>query len=90
MDDWTDGQRMDDGTDDGTHGFRGGFISHPDFLYYIGCSLLGCILVLLFALHFLWMGSHPCFFIYRVFLLSFFFNFLKRNADVGLPGWSSS
>ncbi len=44
------------------------------------CSLLGCVLVLLFALHFLLMGSHPCFFIYRVFLLSFFFNFLKRNA----------
>ncbi len=31
MDDRTDGQR----TDDGTHGFRGGFISHPDVLYYI-------------------------------------------------------
>ncbi len=28
MDDRTDGQR----TDDGTHGFRGGFISHPDVL----------------------------------------------------------
>jgi hypothetical protein len=27
---------MDDKTDDGTHGFRGGFISHPDILYYIG------------------------------------------------------
>jgi len=26
----TDGQRTDDRTDDGTHGFRGGFISHPD------------------------------------------------------------
>jgi hypothetical protein len=39
MDDRTDGQRMDDGTDDGTHGFRGGFISHPDVLYYIGCLL---------------------------------------------------
>ncbi len=36
MDDQTDGQRMDDGTDDGTHRFRGGFISHPDVLYYIG------------------------------------------------------
>jgi hypothetical protein len=36
MDDRTDGQRMDDGTDDETHGFRGGFISHPDVLYYIG------------------------------------------------------
>jgi hypothetical protein len=34
MDDRTDGQR-DDGTDDGTHGFRGGFISHPDVFYYI-------------------------------------------------------
>jgi hypothetical protein len=31
MDDRTDGQR-DDGTDDGTHGFRGGFISYPDVL----------------------------------------------------------
>ncbi len=40
MDDRTDGQRMDDGTDDGTHGFRGGFISHPDVLYYIGLSLM--------------------------------------------------
>jgi len=30
MDDRTDGQRTDDGTDDRTHGFRGGFISHPD------------------------------------------------------------
>jgi len=29
------------------------------------------------------MGSRPCFFIYRVFLLSFFFNFLKRNAGGG-------
>jgi len=28
MDDRMDGQR----TDDGTHGFRGGFISHPDVL----------------------------------------------------------
>ncbi len=36
MDDRTDGQRMDDDTNDGTHGFRGGFISHPDVLYYIG------------------------------------------------------
>jgi len=39
MGDRTDGQRMDDETDDGTHGFRGGFISHPDVLYYIGFSL---------------------------------------------------
>ncbi len=31
-----DGQRTDDGTVDGTHGFRGGFISHPNVLYYIG------------------------------------------------------
>ncbi len=37
MDDRTDGQRMDDGT----HGFRGGFISHPDVLYYIGYVLFG-------------------------------------------------
>ncbi len=29
MDNWTDRQR----TDDGTHGFRGGFISHPNVLY---------------------------------------------------------
>jgi hypothetical protein len=36
MGDRTDGQRMDDETDDGTHGFKGGFISHPDVLYYIG------------------------------------------------------
>jgi hypothetical protein len=36
MDDRMDGQRMDDETDDETHGFRGGFISHPDVLYYIG------------------------------------------------------
>jgi len=35
MDDRTDGQREDDETDDGTHGFRGGFISHPDVLYYM-------------------------------------------------------
>jgi len=28
MDDWTDGQKMDDGM----HGFKGGFISHPDVL----------------------------------------------------------
>ncbi len=54
------------------------------------CALLGCVLVLLFALYFLWMASHPCFFIYWVFLLPFFFNFLKRNAGVGLPRWSSS
>jgi hypothetical protein len=27
MDNWTDGQRVD-----ATHGFRGGFISHPDVL----------------------------------------------------------
>jgi hypothetical protein len=26
---------MGHGTDDGTHGFRGGFISHPDALYYM-------------------------------------------------------
>ncbi len=39
MGDRTDGQRMDDETDDGTHGFKGGFISHPDVLYYIGFSL---------------------------------------------------
>jgi len=32
MDHRTDGQRMDDGTDDGTRRFRGGFISHPDVL----------------------------------------------------------
>jgi hypothetical protein len=25
----------DDETDEGTGGFRGGFISHPDVLYYI-------------------------------------------------------
>jgi hypothetical protein len=31
MDDRTDGQR-DDETDDKTHEFRGGFISHPDIL----------------------------------------------------------
>jgi len=30
MDDRTDGQR-----DDETHEFRGGFISHPDVLYYM-------------------------------------------------------
>jgi len=36
MDDRTDGQRTDDKTDDETHGFKGGFISHPDVLYYIG------------------------------------------------------
>ncbi len=30
--DRTDGQRTDDGTDDETHGFRGGFIFHPDIL----------------------------------------------------------
>jgi hypothetical protein len=35
MDDRTDGQREDDETDDGTPGFRGGFISHPDVLYYM-------------------------------------------------------
>jgi hypothetical protein len=34
MDDRTDGQRVD-GMDDGTHGFTGGFISHPDVLYYM-------------------------------------------------------
>jgi hypothetical protein len=33
MDDRTDGQRDDDGTDDTTHEFKGGFISHPDVLY---------------------------------------------------------
>jgi hypothetical protein len=32
MDHRMDGQRRDDGTDDGTRGFRGGFISHPDIL----------------------------------------------------------
>jgi hypothetical protein len=26
---------MDDKTDEGTHGFRGGFISHPNILYYL-------------------------------------------------------
>jgi len=31
MDNRTDGQREDDGT----HGFRGCFISHPDVLYYM-------------------------------------------------------
>jgi hypothetical protein len=31
MDDRTDGQREDDET----HGFKGGFISHPDVLYYM-------------------------------------------------------
>jgi len=36
MDDRTDGQSMDDGT----HGYRGGFISHPHVLYYIGLSLM--------------------------------------------------
>jgi hypothetical protein len=40
MDDRTDGQRTDEGTDDGTHGCRGGFISHPDVLYYIGYSIM--------------------------------------------------
>jgi hypothetical protein len=35
MDDRTVGQSEDYGTDDGTHGFRGGFISHPDVLYYM-------------------------------------------------------
>jgi hypothetical protein len=40
MDDRTDGQRTDDETDDGTHGFRGGFISHPDVLYYVGWVIL--------------------------------------------------
>jgi hypothetical protein len=35
MDDRMDGQREDDGTDDRTHGFRGGFISHSNVLYYM-------------------------------------------------------
>jgi hypothetical protein len=35
MNDRTDGQGTDDRTDDGTHSFRGGFISHPDVLYYM-------------------------------------------------------
>jgi hypothetical protein len=50
MDDWTDGQRMDDGTDDGTHGFRGGFIL--PLLYRImcgstreGCNKADCVIV---------------------------------------------
>jgi len=41
MDDRTNGQR----TNDGTHGFRGGFISHPDVLYYIGFVKLEKVLL---------------------------------------------
>ncbi len=47
MDDWMDGQR----TDDEMHGFRGGFISHPDVLYYIYIYIYDIWNSIIFTLH---------------------------------------
>jgi len=38
------------------------------------CFLVACVFGLLSALYFLWMGSHPYFFIYKVFFSFFLFS----------------
>jgi hypothetical protein len=47
------------------------------------CSVLGCILVLLFALYFLWMGSHPCFFYIQGFSPFFVFQLFEKKCWCG-------